>query len=246
MMIKKIVLPVLVVSLLCGCTTTSISDSGYQRSSDHRYPHSYESQTEKELDELAVLGVTSSFKFDERALDRALKEAETFVLNSGSRILLLQSGAQFPDSEMVAGLSKYWEISTLSGDNRNYKHENLNQLLRYTAATGANNYIVVYWGVVETAQKNLQTKGVSWIPLVGWSMPDEKTQMRVVLKFAVIDVVSGQWKTFQPTPVEDNFFSSIMDRGGKSQSKEIELKKAVFTQAADELFKRFSTPSNAS
>ena len=64
--------------------------------------------------------------------------------------------------------------------------------------------------------------------------------MRVVLKFAVIDVASGQWKTIQTMPVEDDFLSTIMSRDGKNQHAEIEMKKAVYARAADELFEKLA------
>ena len=60
---------------------------------------------------------------------------------------------------MVNSMSKYWDISTLSGDSRSYEQGNLNKLLRYTAASGGNQYVVVYWGVIATAEKKLTDKG---------------------------------------------------------------------------------------
>ena len=233
----KIVLLILTISIVAGCASTSISDSGYKRNNEQRSWHqNYEPEAGKELNELAVIGVAPNATFDEEQILKSLKEAKPFELTSGSRILLLQSGAQYPDSEMVNSMSSYWDVSTLSGDSRHYANKgSLNKLLRYTAATGGNGYVVVYWGVIETAEKNLQTKGISWVPLLGWSLPDEKTQIRVILKFAIIDVASGQWKMFQPSPVKDEFLSAIINRDGKAQGVEIEMKKAVYARAAKEL-----------
>ena len=38
------------------------------------------------------------------------------------------------------------------------------------AARGGYEKIVVYWGILETAQENLETKAVSWVPIVGVGM----------------------------------------------------------------------------
>lgn len=156
----------------------------------------------------------------------------------GSSVLLIQSGADFPDSTMVESLSAYWNINQVSGDNSNYRETDLNALLRYTAASGGNGTILVYWGIVETADKNMGTKNVSWVPIVGWSLPDEVTNMRIRLKFAVIDVKSGSWQLFQTKSVENEYLSSIINREGKGQQKVIELKKLVYQKAAEELQQR--------
>jgi len=243
-MIKAVVMVILVVSVLSGCASTSISDSGYNRVQGHSRHHNGEPVVSKELNELAVIGIGAKSKFDEAVIAQSLTEKKPFSLHANSRVLLLQSGARFPDSEMVSSMSKYWDVSTLSGDSRDYVDSHLNNVLRYTAATGGRDIVVVYWGVIESAKQDLQAKNISWIPLVGWPLADEKTQMRVVLKFAVIDVASGQWEMFQPEPVEHQFLSRMINRNGKSQQAEIDIKKSIYEHAAKALFNRLVTHSS--
>ncbi len=146
-----------------------------------------------------------------------------------------------PDATMVSALSQYWDINTLTGENQIYNSEgNINTFLRYTAASGGNRFAVVYWGVVETANRSHETKGISWVPIVGWVIPDESTRMRIRLKFAIIDVASGRWNMFQPTPVEDEFITSFMNKTGKRQANVIDLKKLVYDKAAKEIHGRYS------
>jgi len=60
--------------------------------------------------------------------------------------------------------------------------------LRLAAARGGCDAIVCYWGILESARKGLASKPVSWVPIVGWAVPDEKQQMRIRIKVAVMDV----------------------------------------------------------
>lgn len=237
---KKATILLLTLTMLAGCSTTSISNSGYKKKPSAKWNHSQTIEVDNELNELAVLGITPDFKRLKPDLAELLKTSLPIRVPSGSRILAIQSGTDYPDSKMLSSMSEYWDVSTLSGNRRNYSQDNLNELLRYTAARGGNEFLIVYWGVIETAQKNLQTKSVSWLPLVGWSLPDKKTQMRVLIKFAVIDVRSGQWKTLQSTPAHSDFLSTIMNRNGKNRLAEIKIKEEVYSMAAKELFNRIS------
>ena len=235
-MMKFIIVGLILVSTY-GCASRSISDTGYSQSERRGY---YKSEVEsKELEELVVLGIDKKQAINQGAIEKALTNFKKINIPKDSSILLVQSGSEFPDSVMIESLSDYWNVNQVSGDSRKYKESNLNNVLRYTAATGGNGSIFVYWGIVETSEKNLGTKNVSWVPIVGWSLPDEVTNMRIRLKFAVIDVKTGNWQLFQPKPVEEEFFSSIMNREDKDQEKVIELKKLVYKKAAEELHKKF-------
>ncbi|GJL77996.1 MAG: hypothetical protein NPINA01_09850 [Nitrospinaceae bacterium] len=233
---KKILAIGLLAIFLNGCATKSISETGYAQ----KEGHGKESSTQTELNELEVIGVSDLSSISEKAISEALAASGAVNLPKGDSILLVQSGADFPDSQMVESMSEYWDINILSGSNNRYTRGDLNKTLRYVAASGGNKHLVVYWGIVETAKKNLDTKSVSWVPFLGWSIPDENTQMRIRLKFAIIDVEKGSWKIFQPSPVEEEFMTSIIGRKGKEQQKVIELKKLVYSNAAKQIFAKFN------
>lgn len=235
---KYLLMPILFSVVLLGCSTKPISNAGYKGEDSYRYGYQ---GANTELEELAVLGVQTDMEMSEEDIHRALHTATSVKLNRGSHIMLVQSGTDYPDSEMVENMSKYWGVSTLSGNGSRYEGMDLHRLLRFTAAKGGNDQVVVYWGVIESANENLHTKGVSWVPIVGWSVPDETTRMRVVLKFAVIDVSTGRWKTFQSTSVEDELVTSIINRSGEIQQQEIELKKAIYSIAVEQLYHYFNS-----
>jgi len=224
--------------VLSGCSTASISNSGYSKGNANQRSH-YNNILSNELDEIQVLGLEDNDVIEKSNIAELLDNAKGINLRKGDSILLIQSGAEFPDSEMVESLSDIYDISTFSGTASKYSERKLNQLLRYSAATGGSSHIVVYWGMVESAERSLGSKSVSWVPFVGWSLPDESTQIRIRLKFAIIDVATGSWKTYQPTPIEEEFTSSIMGREGQKQQKIIELKKLVYASAAKQLHQKF-------
>jgi hypothetical protein len=238
---KKTILIGLLFIFLGGCTTKSISETGYAQKDRHgRTDQGYDTQQSKELNELQVLGIKHLSKITEENISEVLTTSSSVDLPKGDSILLIQSGADFPDSEMIESMSEYWDVNILSGSNDKYTDGNLNKALRYIAASGGNKHLVVYWGIVETAKKNLDSKGISWVPFIGWAIPDENTQMRISLKFAIIDVENGSWKMFQPSAVEEEFMSSVIGREGKEQQKVIELKKLVYANAAKQIFKKFN------
>jgi hypothetical protein len=113
--------------------------------------------------------------------------------------------------------------------------------LRLLAAEGGYEKIVVYWGVLETAQENLATKAVSWIPIIGSAIPDQNQRMRIRLKVAVIDVRSGQWETFAPPPVESAATNADNSRVSSDQSQVAALKEAGYKAAVDEIARRYGS-----
>ena len=235
---NKFAIVIAIVALLGinACASRSISETGYSQTKQSRYTDT----SDLELDELAVLGIGGDSPINDQRITGALKNIKSIKLAQGSSVLLVQSGAALPDSQMITSLSQYWNVNIFNGQKQIFKKENLNKVLRYAAASGGNHYLLVYWGVVETADQNLGTKGLSWIPIVGWVIPDEYTNMRIRIKFAVIDVTSGRWSMFQPKPVEDKFITTMLNKRGKDQAMVIDLKKIVYDNAAKELHKRFS------
>ncbi len=101
---------------------------------------------------------------------------------------------------------KYYRVIPLSGipsrNNNGYDWQRsknkeeipkLDMAFRLTAAKAGAETLIVYWGVLESAREGYATKTISWIPIVGSLLPDEKQQMRIRLKAAIIDVKTGYW-----------------------------------------------------
>lgn len=97
--------------LFTGCAkqVRSISNSGYQAG------HVHAETTTRELDEFDVLGLDRGKAATEEDIQRAARESRRVQLTSGSTILLIQSGAIYPDGPMVTELSKHFSIVPFTG-----------------------------------------------------------------------------------------------------------------------------------
>ena len=233
---------------LAGCGTRSISDSGYRggywggRSDDNRLYRG-------ELSEFDVLGIERGRAIAEGQIQESLGARERPALTRGASIMLIQSGAMFPDEPMVQALEARYAVGQFSGIPEERPQvasatpvvpASYAMALRLAAARGGYDEIIAYWGVLETAQEGLGTKVVSWVPIVGNLIPDETQRMRIRLKFAVIDVKTGQWDLYAPEPLEDDSISASLNRASSDQGQVALLKEAGYKAAAAGLFTRYS------
>lgn len=101
--------------LLCLCLascakTRSISNSGYSHGGYHGA-----SAYNRELQELDVLGLDQQTVVSEKDIQDALNTRSGVQLKRGSTIMLVQSGAEYPDAGMVENLSKHFFVVPFSG-----------------------------------------------------------------------------------------------------------------------------------
>ncbi|QYY35729.1 hypothetical protein [Ruficoccus sp. ZRK36] len=230
--------------LFAGCETRSISDSGYHHDRGYR----------GELNELSVLGVsTSGNEITEQEIADALKNGSPEVgLKHGDTIVLIQSGALFPDDGMLDGLKTAYEVIPLSGvpDNGNgptwmrsdSKQEvpPLDKSLRLVAARGGASYMIVYWGQLEISQEAYATKAVSWIPIVGGVLLDEQQEMRIQLKIAIIDVLTGDWNLLTPVSYEDKTNTASYTRHSQHDDQVSLLKTQAYEEAVKDITQRYN------
>lgn len=242
--------------LLLGCTKTirPISDSGYVGRPEHRGrnpqpPLDPAFQYRGELSEFDVLGITPGAIASENEIRRALDNSKRVKLHSDSSVLLIQSGAAFPDGAMVTGLSKHFQVVPFSGippakpdptQIESLRPESYSRLLRLAAAKGGNDTIVCYWGILESETENLATKTVSWMPVVHWVVPDARQHMRIRLKVALIDVRTGNWSVFSPKPFEESNISRSPRRGAVDQMQVERLKSEAYAASANDLVRLYS------
>ena len=250
MRIKQFQVTIFVFLLLfSGCSTRSISDSGYRES--ERY-YGSNSQYRGELDELSVLGVNSSEDISENDIKSALSKSDKIALRRDDPIIMIQSGARFPDTFMTERMERYFHIIPLSGipdkpdcyvpeqEKKIRKKPSLNKTLRLAAARSGAGAIIVYWGILESAQENMVTKTVSWVPVVGSVFPDETQQMRIRVKGAVIDVDSGKWMMINAKSFDDKRISALISRAESDQTQVAVLKEKAYADFVDTLIKHFS------
>jgi hypothetical protein len=233
-------------ALLAGCTSTrSISNSSYRHagyaatracraSSDPAFEY------HGELSEFDVLSVARGQTAFEEDIQRALDKARPVRLKQGSAILLIQSGAMFPDGPMVVELSKHFTVVPFSGvpparESVGWlgtgESASLSRSLRLAAARAGAKTIVCYWGILESAREKIATKTVSWVPVITWFVPDEREHMRIRLKLALIDVRTGDWSVLSPPPIESGAVS-VGTRRAVADRKLVELLKSQAYEAS--------------
>lgn len=236
-----LLLGLLVVStLLSGCVTRSISDSGY-RPGGWPYGHRRNVvQQERELNELDVLGIRPTDKPTEEEIRQAAASRTRLELKRGARVMLVQSGAEYPDAPMVAEVEKYFAVTPFSGvpfqlGVKQAGDESLSARLRLAAARGGVDAIICYWGILESGRVDHVTKTVSWVPVVSWFTPDETQQMRIRLKAAVVDVKSGNWTMLTPSAFENEALSTRKSRERSDQQQVAKLKARGYAALAQDL-----------
>jgi hypothetical protein len=231
--------------LVAGCSTRSISDSGYD--SGGSYGRSDNAFYRGELSEFDVLGIDRGAKPSDDDIARALATREQLFLKRGSTIMLIQSGALMPDDPMTKALEKYYSVVSFTGipndkaaaGTASESAESYSRSLRFAAARSGCEKILVYWGTLESARENLATSSVSWVPIVGWVLPDEHQRMRIRLKIVLVDVRTGQWEMYTPEPIDDRSLSSLISRRDTDQTLVATLKDKAYVAAADDIQKRF-------
>lgn len=237
----RFVVPVMLAALVfSGCATRSISDSGYRNASGYRTEGSSNPFYKGELSEFEILGINSETKITQDEVSRAFESKQRLTLQKGSSILLIQSGVMIPDEPMVKAMEKYYNVSVFSGVPVTKSDNNYAMSLRLAAAKGGYEKIIAYWGLLETAQKGLGTKVVSWVPFVGGVIPDESQEMRIRLKVAIIDVKSGQWDIFTPEPFHDATTSAHYMRESSDQGQVFMLKAKAYEATVEDVIKRYS------
>ena len=104
-------LPIIALCIFAGCakTTRSISQSGYGHGGNYGTPYA------RELDEFDVLGIDRSKSATEEDIQTAVRQSKRVQVASGSTIMLVQSGAMFPDAGMVTEMGKSFRVVPFTG-----------------------------------------------------------------------------------------------------------------------------------
>ena len=235
-------------ALLTGCGVRSISDSGYQEHGWHSPENPY---YQGELNELETLGIRENETIEEADIQAALDDASSVKLRRGDAILLIQSGAMFPDDAMLTAMQADFTVTPLSGmpnrpaqtsttpDAAAADNAPLNRVLRLAAARAGATTLIVYWGILESAQENQITKTVSWAPILGSIIPDEAQRMRIRLKGVVMDARSGKWVMLTPPAIDNARLSARIERKTADQQQVSVLKEQAYAEFVKLLRQRF-------
>lgn len=198
--------------LLAGCSTRSISNSDFA-SAGRPYPAQLGGYR-GELSELDVIGVEADATVTEADIQAAVSSPRGARLSRASKVLLIQSGADFPDAPMLEAMQTRFSVSSFSGrpEAKSEPGRALSKSLRLVAARGGYDKIVCYWGVLESARENKFTSVISWVPIIGHVIPDEREHMRIRLKAAIVDVASGRWTFVNPPSAAASKLSTVVSR----------------------------------
>ncbi len=232
---------------LSACQTRSISNSGYQGGGGWGRPSAGNPFYAGELSPYDVLGLDPTRGASDAEIQAALTEIrQPLAIKRGSALMVVQSGAVFPDPEMTRELERYYSVSSFTGVPARAAPVAAGsppvayaQLFRLAAAKGGFETIIVYWGILESASKDLGSKGVSWLPVIGGIIPDQSQYMRIRLMMAVIDTRTGHWESFTTEPFDTESISSQHGRAANDQEQVALLKAKAYHAAADMLVARY-------
>lgn len=236
----KILIIGVISACVAGCAKTrSISNSAYANSNMLSYAY------RGELSEFDLLGIDRNQFVTEEQIVSTLDAAKSIQLRRDETVLLIQSGAAFPDSEMANAMGAHFRVVPFSGippremdggGSQERDRPAFNRSFRMAAAQAGAEHIVCYWGALESMRENMETKVVSWVPVLGWMIPDENQAMRIKVKMAVIDVRTGAWSVFSPDSVVDiSGRSNRFNRGKKDQKQVVELKAKAYSKGVEGL-----------
>jgi hypothetical protein len=225
---------VLLAGLVAGCSTRSISNSGYS----DREGGPVNSFYKGELARTDVIDLPAEAAITEAAIKTALDGGGT-RLRAGERLLLVQSGATQPDEGLMQ-LHERFDIAPWSGvPNKDAVGP---KRLRWIAAEGGATHVVIVWGTLESAQEGGATKVVSWVPIIGALIPDQNQRMRVRLDALVVDTATGKWRVVAMPPIEDEAYSARVSRASSDQAQVASLKAKAYASLRAELL-RVTDPS---
>jgi hypothetical protein len=246
--------------LLSGCAARSISNSDYPE--DRWRYGATPSVYRGEIDDFALLVPEDSEAISDQQIANTLAAHHSVHARLGQPLLVVQSGAIAPDGEMIAALQRHFPVIPFNGqppaqaETPHAETVSVNvstaspavtsappsqvsasyaRRLRLAAAEGGAASILVYWGMLETAQHNQVTQLVSWVPIIGMAVPDQSQQMRIRLKAALIDTASGHWQMLLPPPIADDSWSSSMTRRAADQDQVAQLKQRGYQALAEQL-----------
>jgi hypothetical protein len=239
---KFTLLALLIPIVLSGCATPRSNSNSEYYPGGNNGRGGDNALYKGELSEFDVLGIDQGKEITEQDITEAASgKKERLDLRKGEHLLLIQSGATIPEQEMTERMDKYFSVSVFTGvpDQVNKADTNYAKELRFAAAKAGIDKILVYWGMLETETKDLATKNVSWVPIVGWAIPDQTQVIRIRLKVALVDVKSGQWEIFVPKVFEDTAYSASLNREYPDQQRVSQLKSKVYQAAVESIIERF-------
>jgi hypothetical protein len=227
-----------------GCHTRSVSDSGYKRVNfANGQTAKRPGHERKEISEADVIGMNRVDRVSENEIRRAFEKTHHFRVPKGSTIMLIQAGTTTPEQGMIREMSQHFKVIPYSGlplgeesgTTPASSPEQASKALRLEAARAGAETIVCYWGNLEIAKEDLPTKTISWLPVLDVIIPDEAHDLRLRLKFALVEVKDGDWAVFNAQPYEARGAGTAYARAHSDQFQLNSIKKKAYERAVDQI-----------
>ena len=238
--------------LLNGCARSPIDA---KKKSVDRVESSISKNTVSQLTDKDIFGNETTLAISEEDIQAALG-GEKFSAPLNSTIILVQSGSRAPEMVMQQEMSKYYRISTFSGIPDRQKaiscnkakneegeiasSENMNymQALRYIAAKGQQQTIIVYWDTLQAGRYDTATKTIIWSDYRNEKLSDS-TSLRYLVRFALVDVATVEWATWAPINYEYNTLQPLAGKTSVTEQQIALLKQKTFAAVVKDLVNRY-------
>ncbi|EOE3465833.1 hypothetical protein ACKEZK_004171, partial [Citrobacter freundii] len=115
-----------------------------------------------------------------------------------------------------------------SVDRNSVVNANYMQAMRYIAAKGRQKAIVVYWDELEAGKYNSATKEVVWKKYAGEKLSG--SSLRYLIRFALVDVATGEWATYSPANFESVTAPLIVQTDVKAKADAMTSEKTDITE----------------
>lgn len=208
-----------------------------------------------QLTDKDIFGNETTLAVSEEDIQAAL-EGEKFSVPLNSAIILVQSGNRAPEMVMQQEMSRYYRISTFSGIPDKQKtiscnkvkseerevvtSENMNymQALRYIAAKGQQKAVIVYWDTLQSGKYDTTTKTMVWSDYRNEKLSSTDS-LRYLVRFALVDVATGEWATWSPVNYEYNTLQPLTGKTSVTDEQIAQLKQKTFAAVVKDMVHRY-------
>ncbi|EHZ3052643.1 hypothetical protein K5O51_002463 [Salmonella enterica subsp. enterica] len=211
--------------------------------------------TASQLTDKDIFGNETTLAVSEEDIQAAL-DGEKFSVPLNSAVILVQSGNRAPEMVMQQEMSRYYRISTFSGIPDRQKtiscnkvkneegeaatSENMNymQALRYIAAKGQQKAVIVYWDTLQSGKYDTTTKTLVWSDYRNEKLSSTGS-LRYLVRFALVDVATGEWATWSPVNYEYNTLQPMTGKKPVTDEQIAQLKRKTFAAVVKDMVNRY-------
>lgn len=246
--------------LLTGCSRSPID----AKKNGKPMSVSIVSKNTAQLTDKDVFGNETTLSVSEEDIQAAL-DGEDFHLPLNAAVILVQSGNRAPETLMQQEMAKYYQISTFSGIpdkqktvscNKSVKNEeqnadvgvgvgvgvgeNMNYMraLRYIAAKGNQKAIIVYWDTLQAGTYDTAIKSIRWSDYRNEKLNDT-TSLRYLVRFALVDVATGEWATWSPVNYEYSILPAMTGKTAVTDLQITQLRQKTYAAVVKDLVNRY-------